>query len=95
MSHDAANDAPVFCHRCGVQLIEGAGSTYIVRIEAFADPAGPVISAEEMDQDIDYKKAGYMFLASTEETATALRRNVDLNLLLFPHPFGQRPFYSL
>ena len=34
--------------------------------------------AEEMGQDIDYKKAGYMFLASTEETATALRNNVDL-----------------
>lgn len=34
--------------------------------------------AEEMDQDIDYKKAGYMFLASSEETASALRRNVDL-----------------
>jgi sarcosine oxidase subunit beta len=34
--------------------------------------------AEEMGQDIDYKKAGYMFLASSEETATALRRNVDL-----------------
>ncbi len=33
---------------------------------------------EAMDQDIDYKRAGYMFLASTEATAEALRRNVAL-----------------
>jgi len=33
---------------------------------------------EEMDQDIDYKQAGYLFLASTEETEAALRRNVEL-----------------
>jgi sarcosine oxidase subunit beta len=33
---------------------------------------------EEMDQDIDYKQAGYLFLAATEETEAALRRNVEL-----------------
>ena len=32
--------------------------------------------AQEMDQDIDYKRAGYMFLAPTEATARALRQNV-------------------
>ncbi len=34
--------------------------------------------SEEMDQDIDYKQAGYMFLAPTEATAKALRQNVAL-----------------
>lgn len=33
---------------------------------------------EEMEQDIDYKKAGYMFLAASEASAAALRRNVAL-----------------
>jgi len=34
--------------------------------------------SQEMDQDIDYKQAGYMFLAPTEATALALRQNVAL-----------------
>lgn len=41
-------------------------------LDAYARFAG------EMDQDIDYKQAGYMFLASTEATARALDQNVAL-----------------
>jgi len=52
VSDDASNDVPVFCHRCGVQLFEGQGSTYIVRIEAFADPAPPVISDQDLSGDL-------------------------------------------
>jgi hypothetical protein len=48
---DTSDDAPIFCHRCGVQLFEGRGSMYIVRIEAFADPTPPVISDEKLNQD--------------------------------------------
>ncbi len=37
------SDSPIFCHRCGVELHPGSGDFYRVRIEAVADPFGPVI----------------------------------------------------
>jgi len=40
----------LLCHRCGADLAPGAGDFYVVRIEAFADPAPPNISAQEMEQ---------------------------------------------
>ena len=41
-------DIPLVCHRCGRLLSAGKGDFYLVRIEAFADPSPPVISAEDL-----------------------------------------------
>ena len=44
----------LFCHRCGALLAPGKGNFYIVRIEAFADPSPPDLSAEELAElDVD------------------------------------------
>ncbi len=44
-------DAPC-CSNCGRILQPGRGDFYIVRIDAVADPAGPIIDAEELAGDI-------------------------------------------
>jgi hypothetical protein len=43
-----AEPVSLLCHRCGAVLTGGEGDFYVVRIEAFADPTGPNISAEEL-----------------------------------------------
>jgi hypothetical protein len=43
---------PLFCDRCTTELTPGAGNFYRVVIEAVADPAPPVFSAEDMEADI-------------------------------------------
>ena len=40
----------LLCHRCGAELTPGRGDFYVVRIEAFADPTPPNISAEELER---------------------------------------------
>ena len=47
----ASPDTPMFCHRCGSQLTPGKGNFYVVRIEAFADPAPPKVSADDWPDD--------------------------------------------
>jgi Fe2+ or Zn2+ uptake regulation protein len=42
------DETHLFCHRCGAVLEPGAGDFYVARIEAFADPTPPNISAEEL-----------------------------------------------
>jgi len=42
-------DTHLFCHRCGAVLTPGEGSFYVVRIEAFADPTPPNLSADELE----------------------------------------------
>ncbi len=51
MSH--SRDVALLCHRCGCDLKPGKGNFYVVRIEAFADPTPPDLSADEMWDDID------------------------------------------
>jgi hypothetical protein len=46
------NEVPLFCERCGAQLEPGTGAFYVVRIEAFADPTPPRITAEDLQRDI-------------------------------------------
>ena len=38
----------LLCHRCGADLTPGRGDFYVVRIEAFADPTPPTLTAEEL-----------------------------------------------
>jgi hypothetical protein len=45
MTRDIPN---LLCHRCGTPLTPGKSDFYVVRIEAFADPAPPAVSAEEL-----------------------------------------------
>jgi hypothetical protein len=45
-------DTFLFCHKCSRQLTPGEGNFYIVRIEAFADPApqsGDLHGQQEID----------------------------------------------
>jgi hypothetical protein len=46
-----SSDPPALCGRCGKDLVSGAVS-YVVRIEAFADPAPPDVTAEDLEQDL-------------------------------------------
>jgi hypothetical protein len=46
------NGSSVLCHRCGIELHPGSGDFYVVRIEAVADPSGPVLEDDDPDRDI-------------------------------------------
>ena len=46
------NELPLFCERCAAELEPGKGEFYVVRIEAFADPTPPSITAEDLQRDI-------------------------------------------
>jgi hypothetical protein len=45
------SELPLFCQRCGAELEPGKGDFYVVRIEAFADPTPPSITAEDLQRD--------------------------------------------
>ena len=45
------SEQPTFCHRCGAILVAGKGDFYVVNIEAYADPTGPQISAQDLEID--------------------------------------------
>jgi hypothetical protein len=44
-------ESPLFCDRCSKELHAGQGNFYVVKIEAIADPAPPVFSAEDLERD--------------------------------------------
>jgi hypothetical protein len=48
-------DAPFVCARCGTALRPGSGNYYQVTIEAIADPTPPLVSPEEMADDLRQK----------------------------------------
>jgi hypothetical protein len=43
---------PLFCDRCTTELTSGAGTFYRVVIDAVADPAPPVLSADDTEADV-------------------------------------------
>jgi hypothetical protein len=47
----ADDTAPLFCDRCTKTLEPGRGDFYVVRIDAVADPSGPVITEDELAVD--------------------------------------------
>jgi hypothetical protein len=49
------NDSPLFCERCAAELEPGKAEFYVVRIETFADPTPPSITAEDLQRDIAAK----------------------------------------
>jgi hypothetical protein len=40
------------CQRCSKEVHPGRGDYYLVRIDAFADPEPPIITQEDLDQDV-------------------------------------------
>lgn len=40
------------CHRCSKEVHPGRGDYYLVRIDAVADPQPPIITQEDLDQDV-------------------------------------------
>ncbi len=40
------------CKRCSKEVHPGRGDYYLVRIEAVADPQPPIITQEDLDQDV-------------------------------------------
>jgi hypothetical protein len=47
-----AGQTSLFCARCGTGLQPGTGNFYRVTIEAVADPAPPLVSAEDVAADL-------------------------------------------
>ena len=56
---------PLICHRCSVELGPGSGNLYVIRIEAFADPTPPTISADDLQRDL---------AAEIEQVVEAMKR---------------------
>ncbi len=44
--------AALHCKRCSKEVHPGRGDYYLVRIDAVADPQPPIISQEDLDQDV-------------------------------------------
>ncbi len=40
------------CKRCSKEVHPGRGDCYLVRIDAVADPQPPIITQEDLDQDV-------------------------------------------
>ncbi len=40
------------CKRCSKEIHPGRGDYYLVRIDAVADPQPPIITQEDLDQDV-------------------------------------------
>ena len=47
------DETVLLCHRCGEELRPGRGNFFVVRIEAFADPAPPEIEEGDLSADIE------------------------------------------
>ena len=43
----AIDAAPIFCARCAVELLPGAGDFFRITIEAVADPSPPILDDQE------------------------------------------------
>jgi hypothetical protein len=73
------------CDRCGRPVHPGRGDHYLVRIEAVADPAPPVFTAEDMA--IDFESEFTRLLEATrdltaQQAMDQVRRRVELTLCL-------------
>lgn len=40
------------CKRCSEEVHPGRGDYYLVRIDAVADPQPPIVTQEDLDQDV-------------------------------------------
>ncbi len=47
-----SDEDQLLCHGCSAVLEPGKGDWYVVRIEAFADPTPPDVTAEDLSGDI-------------------------------------------
>lgn len=79
-----SDDVHIFCHRCGAILTPGLGNFYVVRIEAFADPAPPDITQElaagtNIGEEID-RLIEQMAASSGQELMDQVYRRMTLHL---------------
>lgn len=77
------SEAPLLCHRCGVELHPGSGELYLVQITAVADPFAPVI--EEHGPDYDARREferliGQMSDLSPQEAMDQVYRRLTMYL---------------
>jgi hypothetical protein len=42
----------LYCNRCSKEVHPGRGDYYLVRIDGIADPQPPIITQEDLDQDV-------------------------------------------
>lgn len=81
MSDEA--DSTLFCHRCGAVLTPGVGNWYVVRVEAFADPTPPNISAEAASP------------AAAADTTAEIERLVEQMRHMSPTELGEQVYRSM
>jgi len=76
-------DSALFCARCAVELVPGGSSFYAVRIEAFADPTGPVVekvpSSKQLRREIR-KIIKQLDDVSAQEGMNQVHRRLTLHL---------------
>jgi hypothetical protein len=74
--------SPLICHCCGTVLRPGSGELYVVRIEALADPFGPVIENEpghDSRREME-RLAGELDGLSPQEAMDQVHRRLTLYL---------------
>jgi hypothetical protein len=75
MDKDITYDQPFdSCLRCGRELGLGSDSCYLIKIEAMADPSPPIISTEDMRQQIEGLIAQMKDLSPQEAMDQVYRR---------------------
>ena len=73
----------LWCDRCAIPVHPGRGDYYLVRIDAVADPAPPVITAEDLAIDFDQEFKRLVAEAeglSAQEAMDQVHRRVVLYL---------------
>jgi len=75
-------DRTLLCHRCGALLTPGRGDFYVVRIEAFADPTPPDLTAEQLAAADPGKEIARLFEQMADLSEQELMDQVYRRLVL-------------
>jgi hypothetical protein len=82
-------DSALFCARCAIELSPGDGSFYVVRIDAVADPTGPIVekvpSSKELRREIR-KVIKQLNEVSAQEGMNQVHRRLTLHLCAKCYP---------
>ena len=80
---EADKDMSLLCHRCGALLTPGKGNFYLVHILALADPAPPILTKEDLADDLETeieKLLQEMRGMSEQELADQVYRRLTIHL---------------
>ena len=80
----------LICARCAAMLKPGDGSFFVVRIEAFADPSGPIVdehkpTAKELRQQLEML-VKQMHNVSPQEAMDQIHRRLTLHFCKTCYP---------